>query len=242
MNNPLTEQYDLIQKQYLESLPQLINDTIGKDCYIIGGSIDADYCTPRSYGERPRNEKFYIQLNHHILRRQQQPCDWLIARGTSGMQPTTFKCLNGVLQREVKYISCAVNGTSYSGWCKEDKLIFPFAEQCYLKTNPFHPCLEWCNQLYHEIDNTPLIGMMALKMAMMMPFSKITLIGFDFYADKDGNTTNIVNNHYIEKQLDWFKRMYNSDFRIEVDDRLAEVIKIPDDKRGITPTYEVKNN
>lgn len=209
----------------------------GKKLCLVGGHESADSIHSRFF------ERFdiVIQLNHHILRRPQQPLDWWICRSSP---PIEFSDLER-LEKEPKIISTAVNTHKFPEFVQTAQAagicFIPFHENCFIKANPFHYTLEWCNAFWHEMDTNPFIGTLALRMALNHPIKSIFLTGFDFFTQKDNKIKDRVGVHDTETQTNWFKKMWNTDFRVSFDNRLIECLKLDTTRRGITPSREIKN-
>jgi len=229
---------DIIEEQVRFTFQALYENTFNKECIIMGGcsSVD-DY----KFSKEDFHNKFVIQLNHHILRRRDQPVHWLIARAGSGMCPKIFETVPKSQRDKLIAVSCACNKHTFPLWLDAGYSVLPFFEQSFLGNNPFSPSLEWCNAFWHEIRTNPFIGMLALKMALMMPFKSIELKGFNFFASNDILPSK-MSCHYIDVQVEWFLRQYNSDFRIIIDDKLKKLLHIENKIRGLRDTFEVKNN
>lgn len=211
----------------------------------MGGSFVADKW---NLSREEFNEKFFIQVNHHIGRRVgNQPCDWLIARKGSGMRAEVFRALPEPYQKRIKIISAQVNEPElFEGWeefCKEKNIpLFPFHEKGFINENPYHSSLEWCNQYWNEIGTNPFIGMLAVKMILMFPVRSLKLCGFDFFKTPEGVVRKQLSCHNITRQVHWLRGIYSGDFRLNIDKGLTDVFNsFGEIKRGITKTYDTDN-
>lgn len=230
---------DIIEQQVKFTFQMLYENTFNKDCIIMGGcsSVD-DY----KFSKDDFHKKFVIQLNHHILRRRSQPVHWLIARAGSGMCPKIFETIPEAQRNKLIAVSCACNKHTFTQWVDSGYSVFPFFEQAFLGNNPYSPSLEWCNQFWIQIRSNPFVGMIALKMALMMPFKSIELVGFNFFQGTNKVVPSKLGCHYIDVQKDWLRDQYNTDFRIILDKRMIEILGMTDKIRGLMPTFEVSNN
>lgn len=231
-----TPDKDVLNEQIFKSR-LLIDETIfGKDVILMGGSGQADNIT---FTPEESASKFFVQLNHHLIRRTHQPCDWLIARAGSGMCAEKFALLPQQTQDRIKFISCACNKHTFETWVKTGKPVYPFHEIGYASMNPFHFALEWCNQFWTEIKSNPFVGLLALRMILLFPVKSVTLYGFDFFALQDGSKRTKLGCHYIQCQMDWLKHQYLTDFRINLEPKLVEIIGAANTRRGINAPFEV---
>lgn len=214
-----------------------------KDVYLFGGANWADNIRVSSADWNDKT-KIYVQLNHHLTRRYHQPCDWLIARAGSGMDLEKFNRLAKQTRERIKVISCACNKHTFNEFVGV-RPVFPFHEIGYIKENPFHPSLEWCNAFWNEIKTNPLIGILAIKMILMFPIKSLTLRGFDFFAKPDGTQRDRLSCHHLGLQRAWLLERYRTDFRLnfDADTRLKEALGI-DERflRGIDRPISEQNN
>jgi hypothetical protein len=216
-----------IEKQYIVSKAILEQELFNRDVVLIGGSASVDDLR----FDFSNDTRFFIQLNHHLTRRKYQPCHWLVARAGSGMEYSVFKTkIPEYQQKRVRVVSTACNKHTFETW-QPYYPVFPFHEIRHVGLNPFHPCIEWCNQFWNELETNPFVGMIALKMALMFPIKSIELIGFDFYNGECGEIRKNIGCHNLEKQINWFKHVYNTDFRITIDDNLKHVLHLSDSDR-----------
>jgi hypothetical protein len=225
-----------LEESIRSAFPVLWEMLFNRDVYLIGGSAKADNI---KFSEEEKQSKIFVQLNHHLTRRHHHPCDWLIARAGSTMNPTLFKTLPEKLQKQIKVVSCACNKNTFKDWLNAGFLVYPFHEVGYSKANPYHPALEWCNQFWNEIRTNPLVGMIAVKMILMFPVKSLTLKGFDFYRLSNGCTLAQVACHEIPIQKRWLRHLYLTDFRINLEDSLVNQLKIEGFYRGISKLYEI---
>lgn len=204
------------------NIPQIL---FNREVIIIGGSYQGDEL---KFTKEERERYFFVQVNHHIKRRQNyQPCDWLIARQGSEMIAENFLKLTQPTRDRIKIISAQINETErYEEWCKVcadgGYYLFPFHENCGGKQNPHHPTLEWCNQFWTELRTNPFIGILAIKMILMFPIKSLKIMGFDFYQKPGGGFHKNLSCHNIKLQVLWLLHQYNTDFRIEIDDKLLD--------------------
>lgn len=218
-NPTLGELTTCLQMDYAK----LVDSFFDKKVLLIGGSKSADSL---DYGEFSPYEYKVIQVNDHILRRPTHRCDWLVMRSGCGMTAEIVAALPQF--RNIQTVSTACNKRLFADLFHSlPACVVPFFDGRYAKVNPFHPALEWCNQLWHEINSTPLTGLIALKMAQLLPVSEIRMVGFDFWYDKKKGFQNMRDAcHYMPNQIAWFKHQYHTDFRIEIEDSLKEQLKI----------------
>jgi hypothetical protein len=214
-----------------------------RDVVIIGGSIAGDRFEP---SKKERAEKIFVQLNHHWLRRfTYQPCDWLISRKGSGMSVERLKKeIPEESLKRLEFISCQVNNLDhYLDWSMysavNQKFLFPFHETGYIKQNPFHPTLEWCNQFWNEIGTNPFIGILAIRMILLFPIRSLQVVGFDFFKKPEGGFFDQLSCHNIKRQVLWLLHQYNTDMRISVDDSLIKVFNsFGEINRGLIGSYD----
>ena len=201
---------------------------------LVGGSSSVDYLDLEEYNEKG----FYIvQLNHHLKRRPQQPCHWLIARAGSGMDLQTLLSLP---QRDhVRFVSTACHKHTFKEFYEYKKVhLWPWHEGRYVKQNPYHPALEWCNQFWNQLKTNPVMGMLALRMIQILPVREIHLIGFDFWPAKQRGFKSLRSNcHYLPRHLAWLRDQYHTDFRIHLEPKLLELMGVTE--RGDFSTFEI---
>lgn len=218
--------------------PHLYQTIFDRDVILMGGNLQADYFKPT----KEEKDLFWVQLNHHLTRRPHQPCDWLIARAGSGMDPKMFETLPEKQRQRIKFISCACNKHTFPEWLEVASLaVIPFHENGFAKRNPYHPALEWCNQFWNELNTNPMMGMLALKMILLLPVRSVRLIGFDFFEMPNGGKRQVIGPHYIPLQMEWLRDQWQTDFRIELDPLVVKMIGGDPTLRGIGKPYNHNN-
>jgi hypothetical protein len=233
-NQPYTPTKDQLSRCFKKDFIHFYQHFLEKKILLVGGSESVDDFNLNDYSDYS-----VVQLNNHLLRRPKQRCDWLISREGSGMDIEMFKSL---AQREsILYVSTACNKRTFEEFYYYPVFLWPFYEGRYIKTNPYHPGLEWCNQLWNELQTNPVVGMLALKMVQLLPVSEIKLIGFDFWHDKTKGFELMRSGcHYTPSLMNWLKHQYNTDFRIQLDKETLDILKIKD--RGYFITSKPQEN
>jgi hypothetical protein len=221
-----------IEDQYLASKEILDRELLAREVVLVGGDARVD-----DYKFDFKDGRFYVQLNHHLTRRK-QPCDWLIARAGCGMTPERLSLLPDGVKSRVKVVSTSVNKHMFPEWQRHYP-VFPFHELRHLKLNPFHPCVEWCNQFWNDIKVNPFVGMLALRMILLFPIKSVELIGFDFYA-RGGEVPSKISCHYISPQLNWLKNLYRTDFRVILSSELQQIIGVTEHERKTPAAFLVE--
>lgn len=210
----------------------------------MGGALPADN---RTFSKEEIDNYFFVHLNHHLFRREDvQPCDWLIARQGSTMIAENFLKLKSKTRERIKIISPQINEfEKYAEWrdlcTTSEKIIFPFHEAGFINMNPYHPSVEWCNQFWNEIGTNPFMGILAIRMILLFPIRSLKLYGFDFFKEGEDFRKNI-GCHNIRVQILWLLHLYNTDFRVEADQRLLNVFsKFGKIQRGIKEIWNANN-
>lgn len=208
-----------------------------KKILLVGGANSIDQLSLSAFVDE---EYKIVQLNHHLTRRPNQPCDWLIARAGSGMDLDLLKTLPQY--KQITFISTACHKHTFKEFFDHRKFyVWPFHEYRYARTNPFHPALEWCNQFWNELNTNPTIGMLALRMIQILPVAEIRLIGFDFWHDKQKGFEALRSGcHHLPTQIKWLKHQYHTDHRITLDPMLLKLLGI--ETRGYWDTYEIEED
>jgi hypothetical protein len=221
-----------IEHQYKLSKQILDAELFARDVVLVGGAARVDELTLDF-----KDGRFYVQLNHHLTRRR-QPCDWLIARAGCGMNPEKLSALPEGIRSRVKVVSTAVNKHMFPEW-KKHYPVFPFHELRHGGLNPFHPCVEWCNQFWNEIKVNPFVGMIALRMILLFPIKSVELVGFDFYA-RGGSLQSKISCHYVQPQIEWLANLYKTDFRVILSSELQTLIGVTEHERKTPKAFLVE--
>jgi len=213
-----------IDDNLLESFLFLNRFLFNKNVILLGGSSLIDSWRPT---EQEKQNQVFVQLNHHIFRREHQPCDWLICRQGSGMLPDVFEDLRDWTKTRIKIISPQISRPEYFvHWIQKPYTIFPFFEKAHKKLNPYHPAFEWCNSFWNEILTNPFIGILAVKMILLFPIQSLTLKGFDFFTNSNQDIPRRVGCHYVKTQTEYLINLYQSDYRIHLEPDLLKLLQV----------------
>lgn len=205
------------------------NYLFNKKLCLVGGSLRADKIVPDFF----KQFDIVVQLNHHILRRKRQPVDWWICRSSPPIVPDDIK----VMRKCPTLVSSAVNTNKFlplKEYAHDIGAIYiPFHETAFIRMNPYHSALEWCNAFWNEVDTNPLIGMLALRMILNYPIQSVMLTGFDFYEPDNGGFRPMIGPHHLKNQRDWLSQTWHCDHRVIFDKKLIKVLRLNPEKRSI---------
>lgn len=102
---------------------------------------------------------------------------------------------------------------------------------------------EWLNTFQHQINDSPLSGMIALRWFTLLPVRSIYVSGMDFYSDEESahlyDDAEYIYPHHIPTQRQWARELWRTDLRVNYSPHLMGVLNLDGCDRGVPFVTEI---
>lgn len=198
----------------------LINVLYGSSVSVVGGY-------DQGLEDRAFNSDYVIRCNGHY-KRQGRRCDILFTSNYIDAEPDHNWIIPFILVNEDDTAMRKASPKSYITTFSRERSI-------KRKNNWLH---EWSNTFSHELNTDPLCGILAVRWATLLPVKSIFITAMDFYKHETGEFKDYIWPHHITPQIEYLRRLWISDLRVEVDSHLYDLLNLKREERGlIKPTY-----
>lgn len=166
-------------------------------------------------------------------------CDYLVCVNDhykrQGLKPHVYfggNHIEGIPDHPV-LMACTNRGELVEEWVPKIKSLYLYDRDRTIKPKP-DPRDEWLNTYQHEINGSPLSGMIALRFFSLMPLDQLRVCGMDFYLDTYGDIVEYEWPHNVRHQSTWARNLWRQHMRLDYSPHLLGALNLGGEVKGHT--------